>query len=215
MARKAVTSMLALTALLYLGYLTHWYRVRGGEVAQYLSALEPIQPNTRVLPLLFHRRPGVTDILSHSIGYKALEKGLIDWDNYEARYPFFPTRFRGSVAFPDAPHAVTAPEALHVSSNLDRIDAIYTWKMPRGILLRNRIKRHYKRVSAEFSGELYEIRRDAPGIESSHARSSRRRRDGLGAGVPGRGPRPDRPRPRRERPGRRQPDPPGGAVLGM
>jgi hypothetical protein len=213
-AKRAGTAVLAFTALLYLGYLTHWYRVRGAEVAQFLTAFEPVRPNSRVLPLLFERT-GPTDALSHSVGYMAIEKGLIDWDNYEARYPFFPTRFRGSVALPDAPQAVTAPAVLAVKPNLDRIDAIYTWKMPPGLLLRKRLKRHYERVSAEYGGELYEIRQDAPGIESPHARSPRRRRDGLGAGVPGRGPRQDRAHPRRERPGRRRPGSPGGAVLGM
>jgi len=212
--RKAGTAALALAALLYVGYLTHWYRVRGHEVAQFLSALEPIRPNTRVLPLLFERT-GPTDVLSHAMGYMALEKGLVDWDNYEAKVGFFPTRFRDSVAFPYIPGAATAPRKVAVKPNLDHIDAVYTWRMPPGALLRKRLKRSYDRVSERFGGELYEIRRDGPGIESPHARPSRRRRDGLGAGDPGRGPRPDRPRPRRERPGRRQPDPSGGAVLGM
>jgi hypothetical protein len=185
-ARKTATAVLVAVALLYLGYLTHWNRVRGGEVARYLSALEPIRPNTRVLPLLFERtRP--MDVLSHAIGYEALEKGLIDWDNYEAKLPYFQTRFRGSVALPDLAGVLHAPGSAHVKANLHAVDAVYTWRMPPGTLLRNRLKRSYDRVSQRFGGELYEIRRDGPGIESPHARPSRRLRDGLGAGDPGRG----------------------------
>jgi len=213
--RKAGTAVLALSALLYLGYLTHWYRVRGEEVAQFLSGLDAIQPHSRVMPLLF-KRTGGTDILSHAIGYKALEKDLIDWDNYEAHYPFFPTRYRSSVVFPNGTGMVVAPSTVRLKSNLPYVDAIYTWRMPpRGLPFRKRLNKYYERVSEKHGGELYEIRRDAPGIESPHARPPRRRRDGLGGGVPGRGPRPDRPHPRRERPGRRRPGPPGGAVLGM
>jgi hypothetical protein len=187
--RKAVTGALALGALLYLGYMTHLYRVYGAEVSRYLAALEPIRPNTRVLPLLFERtRP--TDVLSHAFGYKALEKGLIDWDNYEAKVSFFPTRFRSSAVLPDVQGVFTAAETFKVQRNLSHVDAVYTWKMPADLSLRDRLKRDYTRVSERFGGELYEI----PGIESPHARL-------------GRGPGPDRRRPR----GR----PPGGSVGGM
>ncbi|HKI01457.1 MAG TPA: hypothetical protein VKK31_05715 [Thermoanaerobaculia bacterium] len=213
--RKAAAATLALAALLYLGNLTYWYRLRGGEVAQFLSALEPIRPNARIATLLFERT-GPTDYLSHAIGYKALEKGLVDWDNYEAKHSFFPTRFRGSVVFPDLTGMVAMPRpSLILKPNLHYIDAVYTWKMPPGILLRKRLKRSYQRVSEGFGGELYEIRQDLPGIQSAHARPPRRRRDGPGAGNPGRGPRQDRARPRHGRPGRGQPDAPGGAVVGM
>ncbi len=156
--RKAATGALAAGALLYLGYMTHLYRVYGAEVARYLAALDPIRPNTRVLPLFFERtRP--TDVLSHAFGYKALEKGLIDWDNYEAKVSFFPTRFRSSVAFPDVQGVFTAPRTFKVQRNLDRIDAVYTWKMPADVSLRNRLNRDYTLVSERFGGELYEIRR--------------------------------------------------------
>lgn len=165
-ARKAATGALALGALLYLGYMTRLYRLYGGEVAKYLAALEPVRPNTRILPLFFERT-GPTDYLSHAIGYKALEKGLIDWDNYEARYSFFPTRFRSSVVFPEMNGVLTAPHTLPIKPNLDRIDAVYTWKMPPDLkLMRKRLRRRYALVSRRFGGELYEIRRDGPGVES-------------------------------------------------
>lgn len=169
-ARRAGTAVLALGALVYLGYMTHLYRVRGAEVEQYLAALEPVQPNTRILSLLFERT-GPTDALSHAMGYKALEKGLIDWDNYEAHHSFFPTHFRGSVVFPELAGVILAPHTLRIKPNLDHIDAVYTWKMPPGHSFRKRLKRRYNRVSAKFGGELFEIRRDAPGVESPHGAS--------------------------------------------
>lgn len=205
-ARKAATGVLALGALLYLGYMTHLYRLHGAKVARYLAALEPVRPNTRILALLFER-VGPTDSLSHAIGYKALEKGLIDWDNYEAKYSFFPTRFRSTVVFPDIGEAIMVPHNYRIRPNLDRVDAIYTWKMPPNFVLRRRLKRNYTRVSNRFRGELFEIRRDGPGVESPHAAPSARRQDGASGGGPG----PDLSRPRRKQP-REQP---GGPVGGM
>jgi hypothetical protein len=158
-ARTSATGALALGALLYLGYMTYLYRVYGGEVARYLAALEPVRPNTRALPLLFERT-APTDYLSHAFGYKALEKGLIDWDNYEAKYPFFPTRFRSSVVFPEMKKAVMYPQMLPIKANVDRIDAIYTWKMPPDVLMRRRLRWRYELVSRRFSGELWERQRN-------------------------------------------------------
>ena len=171
-ARKAVTAALALGVLVYLGSMTWLYRVRGAETERFLAALEPIRPNTRVLPLLFARNPR-TDSLSHAIGYKALEKGLIDWDNYEAKTSFFPTRFRSSVVFPALP--VLAPVTTPVQRNRRHVDAVYTWQMPPGSILRKRLKRQYDLVSKQYGGELYEIRQGGPGVESPHARPSRRK----------------------------------------
>jgi hypothetical protein len=198
-ARKAATAALALGALAYLGSMTWLYRVRGAETECFLAALEPIRPNTRVMPLLFSRNRR-TDSLSHAIDYKALEKGLIDWDNYEAKTSYFSTRFRSSVVLPTLP--VLAPATTPVQRNRRHVDAVYTWRMPPGSILRKRLKRQYDLVSARYGGELYEVRQGGPGVESPHARR-----------APGGGPGPDRPDPGRER--RRHPRPAGRPVGGM
>ncbi len=203
---KTAAGALALGVLLYAGFMTYLYRVRGAEIVRYLAALEPVRPNTRIFALLFSRSLQ-TDVLSHAIGYKALEKGLIDWDNYEAKVSFFPTRFRSSVVFPDLGGAVLVPHSYRIKPNLDRVDALYTWQMPPGQILRRRLKRNYERVSERFGGELYEIQRDGPGIESLHDRPSGRRRDG----APGGGPGPHRARAVRER-GRGKPVRPVGGM---
>jgi hypothetical protein len=204
--KKAATGALALGALLYIGYMTHLYRMHGAKVARYLAALEPVRPNTRIFSLLFERT-GPTDYLSHAIGYKALEKGLIDWDNYEAKHSFFPTRFRSSVVFPELGDAVLAPHNYRIKPNLDRIDALYTWKMSPRLILRRRLKRYYERSSKRFHGELYEVRRDGPGVESPNAQPSARRRDGASGGGSG----PDLARSR----GEQRREQPGGPVGGM
>ncbi|HEX9944767.1 MAG TPA: hypothetical protein VGG03_22385 [Thermoanaerobaculia bacterium] len=157
-AKGSGAAALALLALLNLGYLLHGYRVRGEEMARYVSGLDLVQPNTRLLALLFqHSWP--TDFLAHAAGYTALEKGLIDWDNYEAKTSFFPTRFRDSAAFPDIPGILTDPGSLRVKLNRDRIDAVYTWGMPPDQPLARRLGKHYELTSWTGEGALYEKRR--------------------------------------------------------
>jgi hypothetical protein len=160
MARKTGVAALAAAALLNLGFLTYWYRVRGAEVERFLSGLEAVQPNTRVLALLF-RRPGPTDVLSHAMGYQAIEKGLIDWDNYEAKLWYFPTRFRGSLVVPYIAGSVKTPGAVRVKVNEELIDAFYTWHMPPRAPLRRRLKRSYEHLPTPYGGELW-LRRAAP-----------------------------------------------------
>jgi hypothetical protein len=164
LGRRAETigaAALALAALLNLGYLVHGYRELGAAVDDYLAGLAPVTPNTRILALTFER-PWPTDVISHAVAYAALEKGLVDWDNYQAKFPFFPVRFRRSVVFPDIPGVVWNPGSYHVRPNRELIDAVYLWRMPPGNALGARLRRHYALTEEEGAGQLFERER-APG----------------------------------------------------
>ena len=113
----AAAGGLALLALVNLGYLVHGYRDSAAEVDGFLAGLAPVAPDTRVFTLLFER-DWPTDVLSHATGYVALEKGLIDWDNYEAKTDFFPVRFRDAVDFPDTAGLPSEPGSYRVKPNL-------------------------------------------------------------------------------------------------
>jgi hypothetical protein len=158
--RAAGVFVLTLLALVNLGYQIRWYRVLGEEVRQFVAGLEPVQPNSRVLSLLFRRQLSseYTDVFSHATGYVAMEKGLIDWDNYEAKELHFSTRFRKSVDFPYLPGILWDPGSFRVMVNRDKIDAIYTWQMPPGAPLRARLRRGYRLTSRVGGGELWEKR---------------------------------------------------------
>ncbi len=162
LGRRAETigaAALALAALVNLGYLVHGYRELGAAVDEYLAALAPVTPNTRILALTF-AHTGPTDVFSHAIAYAALEKGLVDWDNYEAKFAFFPVRFRRSVVFPDIPGIQWDPGSYPVRRNREVIDALYLWRMPRGSSLGDRLRRFYALTEEEGEGQLFE--RDRP-----------------------------------------------------
>jgi hypothetical protein len=175
--RRIAAAALAVIALLNLGYLMYCYGLRGRDMEAYLSGLDAVQPNTRVLPLLFERAAPM-EPLSHGTCYAALDKGLIDWNNYEAKLPYFQTRFRRSVTFPDLTGILRTPGSLRVRANRDLIDAVYTWKMPPRDPLRERLGRHYERVASRFGGELWQRIESPHGQRGQPGRRGQRRQPG-------------------------------------
>jgi hypothetical protein len=154
-AETAAAVGLALAALLYLGYLVHGYREMGAREETFLAGIAPVAPNSRILPLLFERT-GPTDYLSHAVDYVALEKGAVDWDNYEAKTTYFSVRFRDVVDFPDFSGLPLDPGAYRVRANIHHVDAVYVWRMPAQHPLGTRLRRNYKLTREEDAGMLFE-----------------------------------------------------------
>jgi hypothetical protein len=154
-AEAAAAVGLALGALLYLGYLVQGYREMGAREETFLAGAAPLAPNSRVLPLLFERT-GPTDFLSHAIDYVALEKGAVDWDNYEAKTTYFSVRFRDGVGFPDLSGLPLDAASYRARVNVDRVDAVYVWRMPLGHPLGKRLRKNYTLTHEEDGGMLFE-----------------------------------------------------------
>ncbi|HET9208895.1 MAG TPA: hypothetical protein VFR03_00780, partial [Thermoanaerobaculia bacterium] len=154
-AETAAAAGLALAALLYLGYLVQVYRELGAQEETFLAGIAPVAPNSRILPLLFERSEP-TDFLSHAVDYVALEKGAIDWDNYEAKTTYFSVRFRDSVDFPDLQGLPLEPGRYRVRPNVRRVDAVYVWRMPLAHPLGTRLRRSYMLTREDDGGMLFE-----------------------------------------------------------
>jgi len=103
------------------------------------------------------------DPLNHAIGYKALERGLVDWDNYEATSTHFPTRFRDTAPMPDTQAIEADPGGLRMRIWWRRADYVYTWKLPPDHAFRGRLERFYRPVSANGPGILWERRAEGGG----------------------------------------------------
>ncbi|HEX4496592.1 MAG TPA: hypothetical protein VIE43_13050 [Thermoanaerobaculia bacterium] len=153
--RRLGVAALALVALLDLAYVSHRYLQLSSRMEEYLAGLDTVAPNTRVLPLLFARRAVVdskVDVLSHAISYKALELGLVDWDNYEATYPFFPTEFRASAPPPPITDIEGRPGHLRVAVWSRRTDYVYTWQIPPEQPIVQRLQRYFQSSVQPSSG---------------------------------------------------------------
>ncbi len=166
-ARRATIAVLTAVLLLNAGYLVYWYQTLSHEMERYLAGLAPVRPDTRVLPLFFgHDSPArKVNVLAHAVGYAALEKGLIDWDNYEATSNHFPTRFRASAPPPNPWEVEGRPEHQRMRLWKDRADYVYTWKLQHHHPMILRLSRFYSLVSVENDGALWE--RNRPGVESA------------------------------------------------
>jgi len=147
---------LAVLALVQAGLLLSWYRGADREVRELVAGTAGIAPGSRVLPLLFVRdAAGWPGILGHSFSYVAVEKGLLDWDNYEAASGVFPVRFRPGVRWPDSRTVEVRPADLDPGAWRDEIDSIYCWKMRPGSEIARRIEQHYVLVAERGPARVY------------------------------------------------------------
>lgn len=158
--RRIGAAALAVVALLNLGDVARWYRVLSGDMEAYLAGLAPVEPNSRVLPLFFaHDAHGAkVDVLGHAMGYAALARGLVDWDNYEAASTHFPTQFRDSVPWPPIADLEAEPERLRMKVWRQRADYVYAWRLPPGSPFTGRLERFYDRAVETGGGVLWKRR---------------------------------------------------------
>jgi hypothetical protein len=154
--RAVAIGALAALALAHLGFLLHWYRSADREIRTLVAGAAEIAPGSRVLPLLFERdATGWPGVLGHAFSYVAVEKGLLDWDNYEAAAGVFPVRYRPGIRWPDSFTVEARPGDLDLSAWRDEIDYVYCWKMqPRSEIAR-RIERHYVLVAERGPARVY------------------------------------------------------------
>jgi hypothetical protein len=156
---RALPAVLALVAAVHAVAYVHWYRQADRDVQAFLAAARPIEPGSRVLPVLFdrHASVGVQALLGHAIDRLAVEKGLLDWGDYEAQSGLFPVRFRPGVPFPSLWQLEVVPAELDVDTHRDQIDAVFCWKMPPDSPLADRLRRHYVLVNERGPARLYAV----------------------------------------------------------
>jgi hypothetical protein len=95
--------------------------------------------------------------LGHLFDRAAVDKGLIDWDNYQADSGHFPIRFREGLNRPGIYAIEAHPDKADVGRFRSTTDYVFTWKLPSGSEAEDRILRFYEPVppdgeQAEGSG---------------------------------------------------------------
>lgn len=155
--RAAAIGSLAVLALGSAGYVLRQYRTVEPAIQAYLRPAEHIPANGRILPLFSDYGP--YGLYRHLIGYAASEKGLIDWNNYQANTRLFPTRFRRRsklfwwVAREPGEVDVRAPDLKA------RVDYVYAWGLDPGSLQARHLRQHYRLVYKEGPARLYRTKR--------------------------------------------------------
>jgi hypothetical protein len=131
------------------------------DVRRVIAAAGPIVPGSRVLSLVFNDTASLQGPvwLSHAFDRVSVEKGLVDLSNYEAVSGVFPNRFKASA--PPRPtlwQIQREPATIEIESYKAAIDYVYTWRMPAGSPLEQRLARSYDLVRQVGEARLYERR---------------------------------------------------------
>jgi hypothetical protein len=156
--RTAAILVLALLAARPAAYAVPCYRAGGRQVEAFLRGLDAVSPDSVVVALIFFHdgaRCLRTAHLNHAIGYAAIAKRLVDWDDYEATTDYFPLRFR-----PEANHIELGieadPTSLRVRQLQSRVDAIYCWRMLPTWSIYHRLERNCRLIGAGRDWRLYD-----------------------------------------------------------
>lgn len=167
--RSGLIATLAALALANTAFQVERYRALSPEIAAYLRPLEEVPAGARVLPLTFERQgsAGLIGIFNHAIGYAALGKGLIEWDNYEAASTLFPTRFRAEIQRPEVYSIEADPANFPLAAHLEAVDYVYTWALPPGAPVTAALATYYRPVAGEGLGLLFQRRRNLRAAEPS------------------------------------------------
>jgi hypothetical protein len=157
-ARAGLVALLALVAVGNAGAHARWWRSTDREVQVFLAATRPIEPGTRVLPILYDHRAsiGLVGFLDHAFARAATEKGLIDWSNYEVLTDHFPVRLRPRAPRFDGYTLMTMPWNFDVQFRRRQVDYVFSWKVPPRSPLARRLRHTYALVSMEGDACLYE-----------------------------------------------------------
>jgi hypothetical protein len=155
--RAAVIAAAGILTVFQVGALVHGYRLVQPEIREFVAAAEPIEPDSRVLPLLFDRLTAnpPAEVLGHAFSYVDVEKGLLDWSNYEAMTGHFPIRFRPETGRSDIYTLEGRPDAVNLRAYRERTDYVFTWKMPPEARMNRVLGRQLKLVAENGPSRVY------------------------------------------------------------
>jgi len=95
-------------------------------------------------------------LLAHIASYRATESRLVDLGNYEASLAYFPVKFRPGIRHPSIYDLETAPQDFDPAAWADDVELIYTWKMPPGSPVEERLRARYRVIAEEGEARLWE-----------------------------------------------------------
>jgi hypothetical protein len=155
--RTAVAAALGIVTAFQIGMLVHWYRLLQPEIREFVAAAAPIEEDSRVLPLLFKRTTTAVPVgaLSHAFSYVDVEKGLVDWGNYEAMTGHFPVRFRPEAGLSDIYALEAHTDQVNIRAYKGRTDYVFTWKMPPGSRMSRVLRQQFKPIAEQGPARVY------------------------------------------------------------
>jgi hypothetical protein len=155
--RTAVLAALGAVTVFQAGMLVHWYRLLQPEIRSFVAAAAPIGEDSRVLPLLYRRMATAApvEVLGHALAYVDVEKGLVDWGNYEAMTGHFPVRFRPETGLSDIYTLEAHPDRVNLQAYKARTDYVFTWEMPPEARMNRVLRQQFKLMAETGPARVY------------------------------------------------------------
>ena len=140
-------------------YLIRHDRRLARETTRLVRAARAIPPDSTVLPVVFDRQPKGTLLATmwHATAYAAIERRLVDLNNYEPSTGYFPVRYRdarmnGVESIADDAADFPVGRAAFVART------IFLWHMPGDAPVLARLEPEYKLLGASDEARIYERR---------------------------------------------------------
>lgn len=145
-----------LVAWAALGVSEH-HRTAARGVEAYLAGLARVRPHSRLLALSQERATGLAgSARTHASHRVAVQKALVDWDDYQAATDHFPVRFRPHVARPQV--SALDPSRYDANRYALLVDYLYLWRVPVGSPLRPRVRAAYRLLDERADWQLWVCR---------------------------------------------------------
>lgn len=160
LARVPVVGLFALVAALNVFYVLDMWKRNEKPFDQAVAVFATAETQRVVVPLVFDAsapRSGMS-LLAHAASYGATTRRLIDLGNYEAALGFFPVAFREGVARPSIYELEASPSSYDPTRWSEVVDYVYTFRMPPGAPLEERLGARYDLVARSGEARLYRRR---------------------------------------------------------
>ena len=128
------------------------------EIPPRIAPFAAARPGSTFVSLVFDRAAprSPLPLLAHVASYGAMERRLVDLGNYEASLAFFPVKYRASAHRPPIFELESSPHDFDPAAWANDVDLIYTWRMPKGSPVEERVSARYRVIEVRGDASVWQ-----------------------------------------------------------
>lgn len=157
--RRSLIALLTIVAIANAAYQLAHFRRLSAYMARFIRNVDPVAPNT-LLPLLFDRTTphSFISVVPHAVAYAAIDKQLVDLDNYEPGTGYFPIRYRAGAFTPDIYELEAHPDTFPLAGYARHAEYVFAWAIPPDAPVRETLRTHYALVAERGAAQIWRSR---------------------------------------------------------
>jgi type IV secretory pathway VirB2 component (pilin) len=158
--RARFVAVMAALVVLNIGYLTVEYWQTAHPIGSYIRAFDRARPDSTFLAVVNANLPagGSVSTLTHAADYAAIERRLVDVNNYEPDTGYFPTAFRRGLS---RSNVIINPRESNAGTWSEHVDYVVTYALPGDDPVARGMRRYYHPIRVSDAAWLSE--RSGPG----------------------------------------------------